>query len=76
MESEYVYILCILLFVRMNHLINNRFLVPLLVIVVGLFVMIVPVDDIFSIKDEENNADKKTIMILLLIVTKTKVIVH
>lgn len=44
----------------MNHLINNRFLVfSLLVIVVGLFVMIVPVDDIFSIK-EGKNADKES----------------
>ena len=46
----------------MNHLINNRFLVlSLLVIVVGLFVMIVPVDNIFSIKDDGKNADKESI---------------
>ena len=45
----------------MNHLINNRFLAfSLLVIVVGLFVMIVPVDDIFSIKDEGKNADQES----------------
>ena len=46
----------------MNHLINNRFLVlSLLVIVVGLFVMIVPVDNIFLIKDDGKNADKESI---------------
>ena len=46
----------------MNHLINNRFLVlSLLVIVVGLFVMIVPVDNIFLIKDDGRNADKESI---------------
>ena len=38
--------------------------------------MIVPVDDIFSIKDEGKNADKESNNDSFLIVTKTKVVVH
>lgn len=36
-------------------------MLSLLVIVVSLFVMIVPVDNIFSIKDDGKNADKESI---------------